>query len=160
MDLDLAADGNLRKLSGEEAWESIENFAQVQKEWDNPPNIISKQELANLKAQAKRLFGNEDVWVEMHKGIDWDKLDTAYSSRLIRHIGNWSNALSCEVQALIRYIFLAGYDGAIFHWMKNDIGYGASNFHQKSSSNKAAESRIHGRNNGIDMHVSYTSSFE
>ncbi|GJX15310.1 hypothetical protein Tco_0207068 [Tanacetum coccineum] len=25
----------------EEAWETIENFAQGQKEWDNPPNIIS-----------------------------------------------------------------------------------------------------------------------
>ncbi|GJV14189.1 hypothetical protein Tco_1359512 [Tanacetum coccineum] len=69
MDLDFAADGNLRELSGEEAWEAIENFAQGQKEWDNPPNIISEQEVANLKAQAKRLFGNENVWVEMHRGI-------------------------------------------------------------------------------------------
>ncbi|GKE85462.1 hypothetical protein Tco_1559204, partial [Tanacetum coccineum] len=68
-DLDFAANGNLRELSGEEAWEAIENFAQCQKEWDNPPNIISKQEVANLKAQAKRLFGNENVWVEMHRGI-------------------------------------------------------------------------------------------
>ncbi|GJT16744.1 hypothetical protein Tco_0875450 [Tanacetum coccineum] len=66
MDLDFAADGDLRELSGDEAWEAIENFAQGQKEWDNPPNIISEQEVANLKAQAKRLFGNEDVWVEMH----------------------------------------------------------------------------------------------
>ncbi|GJR14547.1 retrovirus-related pol polyprotein from transposon TNT 1-94 [Tanacetum coccineum] len=57
--LDFAADGNLRELSGEEAWEAIKNFAQGQKEWDNPPNIISEQELANLKAQAKRLFRNE-----------------------------------------------------------------------------------------------------
>ncbi|GJU90350.1 hypothetical protein Tco_1302773 [Tanacetum coccineum] len=61
MDLDFAADKNLRELSGEEAWEAIENFAQGQKEWDNPPNIISEQELANLKAQAKRLFGDEKV---------------------------------------------------------------------------------------------------
>ncbi|GJV86339.1 cytokinin dehydrogenase 3-like protein [Tanacetum coccineum] len=45
-----------------------------QKEWDNPPNIISEQEVANLKAQAKRLFGNENVWVEMHRGISWDKV--------------------------------------------------------------------------------------
>ncbi|GKC51330.1 hypothetical protein Tco_1074075, partial [Tanacetum coccineum] len=70
MDLDFAADGNLRELSGEEAWEAIENFAQGQKEWDNPPNIISEQEVANLKAQAKRLFGNEDVWVEMHREVE------------------------------------------------------------------------------------------
>ncbi|GJX85138.1 hypothetical protein Tco_0335912 [Tanacetum coccineum] len=75
MDLDFAADGNLRELSGEEAWEAIENFAQGQKEWDNPPNIISEQEVANLKAQAKRLFGNEDVWVQMHRGIAWDKVE-------------------------------------------------------------------------------------
>ncbi|GJX80712.1 hypothetical protein Tco_0328861 [Tanacetum coccineum] len=60
------ANGNLRELSGKEAWEAIENFAQGQKEWDNPPNIISEQELANLKIQAKRLFGNEKVWVKMH----------------------------------------------------------------------------------------------
>ncbi|GJW09662.1 hypothetical protein Tco_1575489 [Tanacetum coccineum] len=65
MDLDFAADENLKELSGEEAWEAIENFAQGKKEWDNPPNIISEQEVTNLKAQAKRLFGNENFWVEM-----------------------------------------------------------------------------------------------
>ncbi|GJS58750.1 hypothetical protein Tco_0653534 [Tanacetum coccineum] len=67
-------DGNHRELSGEEVWETIENFAQGQKEWDNPPNITSEQEVANLKAQAKRLFGNDDVLVEMHRGIAWDKV--------------------------------------------------------------------------------------
>ncbi|GJS48833.1 hypothetical protein Tco_0598954 [Tanacetum coccineum] len=61
MDLDFAADENLRELSGKEAWEAIENFTQGQKEWDNPPNIIYEQEVANLKAQSKRLFGNENV---------------------------------------------------------------------------------------------------
>ncbi|GJX94274.1 hypothetical protein Tco_0348860 [Tanacetum coccineum] len=75
MDLDFAADENLRELSDEETWEAIENFAQCQKEWDNPPNIISKQEVANLKAQVKRLIGNENVWVEMHRGIAWDKVE-------------------------------------------------------------------------------------
>ncbi|GKF12080.1 hypothetical protein Tco_0050006 [Tanacetum coccineum] len=50
MDLDFVADGDLRELSDEEAWKAIENFAQGQKEWDNPPNIISEQEVANLKA--------------------------------------------------------------------------------------------------------------
>nr|GEV19585.1 hypothetical protein [Tanacetum cinerariifolium] len=53
------ADRILRELSGEEAWEAIENFAQGKKDWDNPPNTISEQELGNLKAQAKRLFGND-----------------------------------------------------------------------------------------------------
>ncbi|GJY55361.1 hypothetical protein Tco_0454476 [Tanacetum coccineum] len=69
IDLDFTADENLGELSGEEAWEAIENFAQGQKEWDNLPNIISEQEVASLKAQAKRLFGNEDVWVEIHRDI-------------------------------------------------------------------------------------------
>ncbi|GJW36678.1 hypothetical protein Tco_0059598 [Tanacetum coccineum] len=50
---------DLRELSGEEAWEAIENFDQWQKEWDNPPNIISEKELANLKAPVKILFRNE-----------------------------------------------------------------------------------------------------
>ncbi|GKD41376.1 hypothetical protein Tco_1261583 [Tanacetum coccineum] len=62
MDLYFTADENLRELSGEEAWEAIDNFAQGQKEWDNPPNIISEQELASLRAQAKILFGNEKVY--------------------------------------------------------------------------------------------------
>ncbi|GJY75338.1 hypothetical protein Tco_0480454 [Tanacetum coccineum] len=75
MDLNFAADGNLRELSGEEAWETIENFAQGQKEWDNLPNIISEQEIENLKVHAKRLFGNENVWVEMHRNITWDKVE-------------------------------------------------------------------------------------
>ncbi|GJY07337.1 hypothetical protein Tco_0374391 [Tanacetum coccineum] len=75
MDLDFTTDGNLRELSGEEAWEAIENFAQGQKEKDNPPNIISEQEVANLKAYAKRLFGNENVWVQMHRVITWDKVE-------------------------------------------------------------------------------------
>ncbi|GKE92871.1 hypothetical protein Tco_1573966, partial [Tanacetum coccineum] len=44
MELDSAADGNLRELSVEEA-------------------------------QAKRLFGNKNVWVEMHRGITWDKVE-------------------------------------------------------------------------------------
>ncbi|GJZ05314.1 hypothetical protein Tco_0538589 [Tanacetum coccineum] len=30
-------------------------------------------------AQAKRLFGNEDVWVEMHRGIAWDKVEISDS---------------------------------------------------------------------------------
>ncbi|GJT93934.1 hypothetical protein Tco_1082779 [Tanacetum coccineum] len=74
MDLDFATDENLRELSGEEAWETIKNFAQGKKEWDNPPNILFEQEIENLKVHAKRLFGNENVWVEMHRNIAWDKV--------------------------------------------------------------------------------------
>ncbi|GKD34470.1 hypothetical protein Tco_1249979 [Tanacetum coccineum] len=75
MDLDFAADGNLRELSGKEACEIIENFAHDQKEWDNPPNIIFEQKIENLKVHAKRLFGNENVWIEMHRNIAWDKVE-------------------------------------------------------------------------------------
>ncbi|GKC92918.1 ribonuclease H-like domain-containing protein [Tanacetum coccineum] len=77
MDLDFAADGNLGELSGEEAWETIEKFSQGQKERDNPPNIIFKHEIQNLKVHAKRLFGNENVWVEMHMNIVWDKVENS-----------------------------------------------------------------------------------
>nr|GEU63182.1 hypothetical protein [Tanacetum cinerariifolium] len=75
MNLDFAADGNLREVSYEEAWEAIEIFSLGKKEWDNPPNIIFEQEVANLKTQAKRLFGNKNVWVEMHRGITWYKVE-------------------------------------------------------------------------------------
>ncbi|GKB46164.1 retrovirus-related pol polyprotein from transposon TNT 1-94 [Tanacetum coccineum] len=36
-------------------------------------------------------------------------MDTAYITERIRRIGNWTNAFSCEVQALIRRISLVGY---------------------------------------------------
>ncbi|GJU25497.1 hypothetical protein Tco_1164118 [Tanacetum coccineum] len=75
MDLEFAADENLRELSGEEAWETVENFAQGKKEWDNPPNIIFEQEIENLKVHAKRLFGNENIWVQMHRSRAWDKVE-------------------------------------------------------------------------------------
>nr|GEW39352.1 hypothetical protein [Tanacetum cinerariifolium] len=67
MDLDFSVDGNHRELSGEEAWKDIENLTKGQKEWNNPPIIFFEQEVANLKAQAKRLFGNKNVWVKIHR---------------------------------------------------------------------------------------------
>ncbi|GJW11284.1 hypothetical protein Tco_1577111 [Tanacetum coccineum] len=42
-----------------------------------PTKHYSEQEVANLKAQAKRLFGNKDVWVEMHRGITWHKVENS-----------------------------------------------------------------------------------
>ncbi|GJU49274.1 hypothetical protein Tco_1218829 [Tanacetum coccineum] len=65
MYLDFTADGNLRELSGEEAWEAIDSFAQGQKEWDKPFIAITKEELAILRAQIDELVGNKKVWVEM-----------------------------------------------------------------------------------------------
>ncbi|GKC85389.1 hypothetical protein Tco_1141106, partial [Tanacetum coccineum] len=53
----------------------IERIPSGQKEWDNPPNNISKQEIEILKVHVKRLFGNEYVWVEMHRNIAWDKVE-------------------------------------------------------------------------------------
>ncbi|GJS09633.1 hypothetical protein Tco_0366429 [Tanacetum coccineum] len=48
------------------------------------------------------------------------KQDTTYRSRVIRRIGNWSNALSCKVEVLVRRIFLTGYgDTAV----KTSAGY-------------------------------------
>ncbi|GJU23735.1 reverse transcriptase domain-containing protein [Tanacetum coccineum] len=47
----------------------------IPSEWDNPPNIISEQKIENLKVHAKRLFGNKNVWVEMHRDIAWDKVE-------------------------------------------------------------------------------------
>ncbi|GKA63065.1 hypothetical protein Tco_0762671 [Tanacetum coccineum] len=37
--------------------------------------MMYDQEFASLKAQAKRLFGNENIWVETHPCIAWDKGD-------------------------------------------------------------------------------------
>ncbi|GJU27287.1 hypothetical protein Tco_1165908 [Tanacetum coccineum] len=42
MDLNFAVDGDLRELSAEETWKTIENFAQGQKEWDKPFKAITE----------------------------------------------------------------------------------------------------------------------
>ncbi|GJS16495.1 hypothetical protein Tco_0410967 [Tanacetum coccineum] len=73
--LTLQQTGTLGSLSGEEAWETIENFTQGQKEWDNPPKHYFEHEIENLKVHVKRLFGNKNVWVEMHRNIAWDKVE-------------------------------------------------------------------------------------
>ncbi|GJX82164.1 hypothetical protein Tco_0331645 [Tanacetum coccineum] len=75
MDLNFAADGDLRELSAEEAWETIKDFAQGKKEWDKPFKAITEQELASLRAQENELFGNENVWFERPRCIAWDKID-------------------------------------------------------------------------------------
>ncbi|GKA81000.1 hypothetical protein Tco_0787692 [Tanacetum coccineum] len=67
--------GDLRELSAEEAWETIEIFSQGQKEWDKPFKAITEQELASLRAQANELLGNEKVWFEIPRCIAWDKVD-------------------------------------------------------------------------------------
>ncbi|GKE39145.1 hypothetical protein Tco_1462550 [Tanacetum coccineum] len=42
--------------------------------FQNPPNIIYEHEVASLRAQAKRLFRNKNIWIEMHPCIAWDKV--------------------------------------------------------------------------------------
>ncbi|GJX88413.1 retrovirus-related pol polyprotein from transposon TNT 1-94 [Tanacetum coccineum] len=60
IDIDHAAGGNLRVLSAEEAWETIEDCAQCDKHWKNPTSTIPDQTIANLKTQ---LVENEVVRV-------------------------------------------------------------------------------------------------
>ncbi|GJX23156.1 hypothetical protein Tco_0227601 [Tanacetum coccineum] len=104
VDLDFCGDGTLENLMVEEAWETIENFAQGQKEWDNPPNIISELEIENLKVHAKRSFGNEIVWVEMHRNIAWEKVENL--NHLKKPRGLEVNILSEKLRSLRK-----------FHWM-------------------------------------------
>ncbi|GJU60327.1 hypothetical protein Tco_1238093 [Tanacetum coccineum] len=55
-------------------------------------------------------------------------MDTAYGSSQIRRIENWSNALSCEVQALIRRISLVGYDVLVRNQQSSNIFVLAPNY--------------------------------
>ncbi|GJY80404.1 hypothetical protein Tco_0493155 [Tanacetum coccineum] len=49
IDIDHPAGRNLRVLSAEEAWETIEDCAQYDKQWKNPTSTIPDQTIANLK---------------------------------------------------------------------------------------------------------------
>nr|GFB03984.1 hypothetical protein [Tanacetum cinerariifolium] len=55
-------------LSVEEAWETIKDFAQHDKQWRNPTSSIYDQTIANLKAQLVR---NEVVRVKIPKCMSW-----------------------------------------------------------------------------------------
>ena len=72
MELDHAVYGDFRELSGEEAWETIENFIQGHKRREKPLDTISEHEKERLKFHAKRLFGDESMWFEWRKEIEWD----------------------------------------------------------------------------------------
>ncbi|GJX41918.1 hypothetical protein Tco_0256908, partial [Tanacetum coccineum] len=67
-DIDHAAGGDLMELSAEEAWETIKDCAQCDKQWKNPTSTISDQTIANLKAQ---LVGNEMVRVKIPRCMSW-----------------------------------------------------------------------------------------
>ncbi|GKE84513.1 hypothetical protein Tco_1558255 [Tanacetum coccineum] len=68
IDIDQAAGGNLRVLSAEEAWETIKDCAQWDKQWKNPTSTIPDQTIANLKTQ---LVDNEVVRVRIPKCMAW-----------------------------------------------------------------------------------------
>ncbi|GJT56215.1 hypothetical protein Tco_0991269 [Tanacetum coccineum] len=68
IDINYAAGGNLRVLSAEEAWETIEDCAQCDKQWKNPTSTIPDQTIANLKTQ---LVENEVVRVKIPKCMAW-----------------------------------------------------------------------------------------
>nr|GEV39169.1 hypothetical protein [Tanacetum cinerariifolium] len=67
-------------------------------------------------------------------------MDMAYGSKGIRRIGNWSNAFSCEVQALIRRIFIVGYDvlTSILEWAVDKNGC----MRIRGTSSSSVEARI------------------
>ncbi|GJW69652.1 hypothetical protein Tco_0126569 [Tanacetum coccineum] len=60
--------GELMKLSAKEAWKTIEDYVQCDKQWKILTSTIFDQSIANLKAQ---LVGNEMVKVEIHRCMSW-----------------------------------------------------------------------------------------
>ncbi|GJV73550.1 hypothetical protein Tco_1493545 [Tanacetum coccineum] len=68
IDINYSAGGNLRRLSVEEAWETIEDYIQYDKQWKNPTSTIPDQTIANLKTQ---LVENEVVSVKIPKCMAW-----------------------------------------------------------------------------------------
>ncbi|GJU09199.1 hypothetical protein Tco_1125629 [Tanacetum coccineum] len=70
-------------------------------------------------------------------------MDTAYGSSQIRRIGNWSNAFSCEVQALIRRISLVGYDVLVRNQQSSNIFVLAPNYAPFSLSSQNTPELLH-----------------
>ncbi|GKD08097.1 hypothetical protein Tco_1187782 [Tanacetum coccineum] len=56
-------------------YDHVDDYTRMDLNFAADENLGELSEVANLKAQAKRLFGNEDVWVQMHRGIAWDKVE-------------------------------------------------------------------------------------
>ncbi|GJT64221.1 hypothetical protein Tco_1015701 [Tanacetum coccineum] len=68
IDINYAAGGNLGRLSAKEAWETIEDCVQYDKQCKNLTSTISDQTIANLKAQ---LVKNEVVRVMIPMCMSW-----------------------------------------------------------------------------------------
>nr|GEV65599.1 hypothetical protein [Tanacetum cinerariifolium]GEW28193.1 hypothetical protein [Tanacetum cinerariifolium] len=60
--------GDIKILSAEEAWETIKDCVQCDKQWKNPTSTILDQTIANLKTQ---LVENEVVRVKIPKYMAW-----------------------------------------------------------------------------------------
>ncbi|GJW32992.1 heat shock 70 kDa protein 15-like protein [Tanacetum coccineum] len=73
-------------------------------------SFFNEYDIRNMILHTENSFLSLLFIVSEKDSIRLIQLDTAYGSRVIRRIGNWSNALPCEVQALIRRISFAGYD--------------------------------------------------
>lgn len=84
MDIDHAADGDLWGLSVDEAWETIENYAQLAKKRDNPTSVVTDQLIASLREQARSFFGDNRPIDEIPRYMEW------FNSTIIQdeHIGN------------------------------------------------------------------------
>ena len=61
------ANGDLRELNAEEAWDTIEDCAQYYYRVDNPTNVSTSQLTTNFKDHKTSLFGDEYVNVEIPK---------------------------------------------------------------------------------------------
>ncbi|GJW98635.1 hypothetical protein Tco_0180443 [Tanacetum coccineum] len=81
MDLNFAADGDLREISAEEAWETIENFAQGQKEciaWDkvdNPSPQSTPQVLPSFEVYTPPVTYPEEVEETLGTSMEVEPLD-------------------------------------------------------------------------------------
>jgi hypothetical protein len=84
MDIDHATDGDLRGLNADEAWETIENCAQLAKKMDNPTSVVTNQLIASLMEQARSLFGDNKPIDEIPRYMEW------FDSTILQdeHIGN------------------------------------------------------------------------
>ncbi|GJW97375.1 hypothetical protein Tco_0179183 [Tanacetum coccineum] len=67
-DINYAAGGNLMGLSAKEAWETIEDCVQCDKQWKTPTSTISDQTIATLKDQ---LVGSEVIRVKIPRCMQW-----------------------------------------------------------------------------------------
>nr|GEV44363.1 hypothetical protein [Tanacetum cinerariifolium] len=77
-------------------------------------DLIEVEAVGALDVVELEAVGALDL-VEVETVRAQDLMEVEDGSKGIRRIGNWLNAFSCEVQALIRHIFLVGYGVLVRH---------------------------------------------